>query len=114
MEKNYTSAVEKVEIDQGLKDYFIGVYNHMAGGLAVTALCAFVVANTSLINLMFNPQGGMSALGWLFLLAPLFIVFGFGWVVSRGTLSQVRGVFIAYSALMGVSLAPIFLVYTGA
>ena len=114
MERNYTSAVEKADIDQGLKDYFIGVYNHMAGGLTVTALCAFVVANTSLINLMFNPQGGMSALGWLFLLAPLFIVFGFGWVVSRGTLSQVRGVFIAYSALMGVSLAPIFLVYTGA
>lgn len=114
MEKNYTSAVERAGIDQGLKDYFIGVYNHMAGGLVVTALCAFVVANTSLINLMFSPHGGMSVLGWLFLFAPLIVVFGFGWVVSRGTLSQVRGVFIAYSALMGVSLAPIFLVYTGA
>ncbi len=114
MEKNYVSSVERVGVDQGLKDYFIGVYNHMAGGLVVTALCAFIVANTSLITLMFNPQGGMSVLGWLFLFAPLIVVFGFGWVVARGTLAQVRGVFIAYSALMGVSLAPIFLVYTGA
>ena len=114
MERNYTSAVEKTDVDQGLKDYFIGVYNHMAGGLLITALSAFIVANTSLINLMFNPQGGMSVMGWLFFLAPLVIILGFSWVVARGTLSQVRGVFIAYSALMGFSLAPIFLVYTGA
>ena len=80
----------------------------------LTALAAWVVANTSLINLMFSAQGGMSVLGWLFLLAPLVVVFAFGWVVARGTLAQVKGTFIAYSALMGISLAPIFMVYTGA
>ena len=114
LERNYTSAVEKNEVDEGLRSYFISVYNHMSGGLLLTALTAWIVANTSLIGLMFTPQGGMSALGWLFLLAPLIVVFGFGWVLSRGTLAQVRGVFILYSALMGVSMAPIFLVYTGA
>lgn len=114
LEGNYTSAVEKAEIDEGLRSYFVSVYNHMAGGLVLTALTAWVVANTSLINLMFSAQGGMSVLGWLFLLAPLVVVFAFGWVVARGTLAQVRGTFIAYSALMGISLAPIFMVYTGA
>ena len=114
LEKNYTSAVEKNEIDAGLRSYFISVYNYMAGGLLLTALTAWLVANTSLIGMMFDARGGMSALGWLFLLAPLIVVFGFSWVVSRGSLSQVRGVFILYSALMGISLAPIFLVYTGA
>ncbi|MDO4184205.1 MAG: Bax inhibitor-1/YccA family protein [Rhodospirillales bacterium] len=114
LERNYTSAVEKAEIDEGLRSYFVSVYNHMAGGLVLTALTAWVVANTSLINLMFSAQGGMSVLGWLFLLAPLVVVFAFGWVVARGTLAQVRGTFIAYSALMGISLAPIFMVYTGA
>ena len=114
LEKNYTSAVEKNEIDAGLRSYFISVYNYMAGGLLLTALTAWLVANTSLIGMMFDARGGMSALGWLFLLAPLLVVFGFSWVVSRGSLSQVRGVFILYSALMGISLAPIFLVYTGA
>lgn len=114
LERNYTSAVEKAEIDEGLRSYFVSVYNHMAGGLVLTALTAWVVANTSLINLMFSAQGGMSVLGWLFLLAPLVVVFAFGWVVARGTLAQVKGTFIAYSALMGISLAPIFMVYTGA
>lgn len=114
LERNYTSAVERADVDQGLRSYFVSVYNHMAGGLLITALAAFFVANSSLMQLMFNEQGGMSVLGWLFLLAPLIVVFAFGWVVSRGTLSQVRGVFLLYSALMGVSMAPIFLVYTDA
>lgn len=114
LERNYTSAVEKTEIDEGLRSYFMSVYNHMAGGLVLTALMAWVVANTPLINMMFSAQGGMSFWGWLFLLAPLFVVFAFGWVVAKGTLAQVRATFIGYSALMGVSLAPIFLVYTGA
>ena len=86
----------------------------MAGGLLVTALTAYFIANTPLIAMMFDARGGMSGLGWLFLLAPLIVVFGFGWVVNRGTLNQVRGVFLLYSALMGISLAPVFLVYTGA
>ena len=114
MEKNYTSAVEKVEIDQGLKNYFIGIYNHMAGGLLITALSAYVVANTFLIRLMFNAQGGMSVFGWLFLFAPLIAVLCFGRVVSRWTLKQVRRFFIGFSVLMGFSLSPIFLAYTGA
>lgn len=114
LEKNYTSAVERADTDEGLRSYLISVYNYMAGGLLVTALTAYFVASSSLMGLMFDARGGMSGLGWLFLLAPLIVVFGFNWVVNRGTLNQVRGVFLLYSALMGISLAPIFLVYTGA
>lgn len=116
LEKNYTDVgIEKTSVDEGLRAYFVGVYNHMAGALVITGLVAFLVANTSLLGLMFNPQtGGMSVLGWLFLLSPLIVIFGFNWVIQRGSIGQVRGVFWLYSALMGVSLAPIFLVYTGA
>ncbi len=115
LEKNYTDVgIEKTSVDENLRAYFVGVYNHMAGALVITGLVAFLVANTSLLGLIFNPQGGMSILGWLFLLSPLIVIFGFSWVLQRGTLGQVRGVFWLYSALMGVSLAPIFLVYTGA
>lgn len=114
LEKNYASAVERMDVDEGLRSYLISVYNYMAGGLLVTALTAYFIANSSLMGMMFDVRGGMSGLGWLFLLAPLVVVFGFGWVVNRGTLNQVRGVFLLYSALMGISLAPVFLVYTGA
>ena len=114
LERNYTSAIEINDVDEGLRSYLISVYNYMASGLVVTALAAFLVANSSLINLMFSAQGGMSGLGWLFLFAPLIVVFGFSWVLTRGTLGQVRGVFFLYSALMGISLAPVVLAYTGA
>ena len=107
LERNYTSAVERADIDEGLRSYLVSVYNYMAGGLLITALAAFIVANTSMLGMMFDARGGMSGLGWLFFLAPLIVVFAFGHVVQRGTLSQVRGVFVLYSALIGISLAPI-------
>lgn len=44
----------------------------------------------------------------------MIVVFGFSWVLTRGTLGQVRGVFFLYSVLMGISLAPVVLAYTGA
>lgn len=66
LERNYTSAIERNDVDEGLRSYLISVYNYMASGLVVTALAAFLVANSSLINLMFSAQGGMSGLGWLF------------------------------------------------
>ena len=110
-----TSAV----VDEGLREYMLKVYNYMAGGLCVTALVAYLIANTSLLTLFFNisPDGrvlGMSALGWISLIAPLIFVFAFGWVLKRGTLAHGQGVFWVYSALVGASLTPIFLVYTSA
>ncbi len=107
----------KTYVDEGLRQYMLKVYNYMSGGLCLTALAAYIVANTSLIRLFFNitPQGvSMSGLGWLFLFAPLIMVFAFGWVVQRGSLQQVQTMFWAFSAVMGVSLTPILLVYTGA
>ena len=84
LQKNYTDVgVERTAVDDGLRAYLVSVYNHMAGALAVTAAVAFLVANTSLITMMFNPQtGGMSVLGWLFLLSPLIVIFGFNWVLT--------------------------------
>lgn len=100
-------------VDEGLRSFMLKIYNYMAGGLTATAAVAYIVAsNPSLLRLFFN-QTGYSAFGWLALLAPLILIFAFGWVVQKGTLQQVRAVFWGYSALMGISLAPIFLAYTG-
>lgn len=107
----------KTYVDEGLRQYMLKVYNYMTGGLCLTALAAYLVANTSLIRLFFTitPQGAtMSGLGWLFLFAPLIMTFAFGWVVQRGTLPQVKAMFWGFSAVMGISLTPILLAYTGA
>ena len=116
--KNFAtvSAKSAATVDEGLRQYMIKVYNYMAAGLCLTAFAAYLVANTSLIRLFFNitPQGAsLSGLGWLFLLAPFLMIFAFGWVLSRGTLAQVQGVYWGYAAVMGAALAPVFIAYTG-
>ena len=115
MEKEIYSQSHSTTIDVGLRSYMQKVYNFMAGGLCVTALAAWLVANTSLINVFLNitPQGAtLSGFGWLAFIAPIIMVFAFNWVVNSGTAKQVQLLFWGYAALMGISLTPIFLLYT--
>ena len=113
-----TKTQTQTIVDEGLKDYMLKVYNFMAGGLAVTALAAFLCLNTPLIRIFFSVnaagQVSMSALGWLILFAPLIMVFAFSWVLNRGTTQQIQMVFWGFSAVMGLSLTPTLLAYTGA
>lgn len=111
---NFASYSNANVIDQGLRNYMLKIYNYMAGGLTATALAAYlIVTNPSIFRLFFNEMG-YTGFGYLALFAPLILVFAFGWVLNRGTIGQVKAMFWGYSLLMGVSLAPIFLVYTGA
>ncbi len=109
--KSYTPAVERATIDEGLRSYMLKVYNYMTGGLLLTAFAAWATINTPLFNLFFS-RTGLTGFGWLIFLAPLILVFAFNWVVARGSLLQVQSVFWGFSALMGMSLAPIMLIYT--
>lgn len=118
--KEISHSTAQVYVDEGLRQYMLRVYNYMTGGLTVTALAAFIVMNSpALISLFFNisPAGniiGMSTLGWLMLFAPLIMVFAFGWVIARGTTKQVQATFWGFAAIMGISLSPTLLIYTGA
>ena len=108
----YTSNAQVV--DEGLRNYMLKIYNYMAGGLAVTGIISYLIANNLQILRLFITPTGYSAFGWLALLAPLIMIFAFGWVVNKGTIAQVQAMFWGFSALMSVSLAPVFLIYTGA
>ena len=114
---NQIYSEAKTVIDEGLRSYMLKVYNFMAGGLLATGLVAWIVATTpSLLQIFFNitPQGAsLSGFGWLALIAPLVMVFAFGWVVRSGTAKQVQLLFWTYAGVMGISLTPIFLLYTG-
>ncbi len=112
--REFASYSSSEAIDQGLREYMLKIYNYMAGGLTATALSAYlIITNPSIFRLFFN-ETGYTGFGYLALFAPLIVIFAFNWVLTSGTLSQVRNMFWGYSLLMGVSLAPIFLVYTGA
>ena len=114
--KTYPQTSDFALVNEGLRQHLMKVFNFMAGGLTITALVAYICLNTPLIGLFFSVNGqsvSLSALGWLFFLAPLFMVFAFSWIVNKGTAKQVQGMFWGYSAVMGIALSPILLVYTG-
>jgi FtsH-binding integral membrane protein len=106
-----------VAVDEGLRAYMLRVYNYMTVGLVLTGVTAWAVVNTSLINLFFQQSEtgfGMTALGWIAFLAPLALVFVFSFAIQRMSVATAQLLFWVYAALMGVSLSPILLLYTGA
>jgi uncharacterized protein len=104
-----SGTVERAEIDQGLRSYMLRVYNYMASGLALTGIVAFAVSS--------SPQAMHAIFGtplfWLVVLAPLGLVFFLSARINAMQASTAQALFWVYSALMGVSLASIFVVYTG-
>jgi len=92
------------------------VYNWMAGGLALTGLVAWWAQSSETVILaLFNPQtGGPTMLFWLLAIAELGLVFGISGMVHRMSASTAGLLFVLYSALNGLTISFIFLIYTQA
>ena len=96
--------------DEGLRKYMISVYNNMFVALIISALTALFVSNSpALMNAIFN-----SPLRWIVMLAPIGFVLYFSFKISSMSAQTAKNCLRAFSALMGLSLAPIFIIYTGA
>ena len=105
-------------IDEGLRAHMLRVYNFMTIGLVLTGAVAWAVANTSLGTLFFTftATGGatLSIFGWVALIAPFALVLLLSFGINRMSTGTAQLVFWIYAAVMGVSLAPILMLYTGA
>ena len=95
------------EIDTG-RQYMLRVYNFMAGGLGVTGLVAYAAVATGLYQ-----QIAATPLIWVVMLAPLALVVLLSFRIERMSVGAAQASFWGYAALMGLSLAGIFLIYTG-
>lgn len=102
------AGVAGADIDVGLRQYMLRVYNYMAGGLLLTGGVAYAAASSGLYQTIFQ-----TPLFWIVLLAPLAIVFLLSFRIEKMSLGSAQLSFWAYAALVGLSLAGIFLVYTG-
>lgn len=103
------AQAEAAQIDVGLRQYMLRVYNYMASGLALTGIVALLVASSpAAVQLIFG-----TPLKWVIMLAPIGLVFFLGAKIHSMQSSTASALFWVYSALMGASLASVLLVFTG-
>jgi FtsH-binding integral membrane protein len=136
------TPAETAAIDAGLRAYMLRVYNYMVIGLALTGIAALAiyllsvtddVANASYViragraipvpaglavqnrDILLTGIGYavfVSPLKWAIIFAPLALVFGLSFGVSRLRPATAQVLFWIYATLVGLSLAAIFLAYT--
>ncbi|ESW91334.1 MULTISPECIES: Bax inhibitor-1/YccA family protein [unclassified Mesorhizobium] len=95
--------------DEGLRRHMLRVYNYMGLGLVVTGVIAFVVASTPALYVpIFS-----TPLKWVVMLAPLAFVLLFSFRMQAMSAGGAQAMFWAFCAVMGLSLASVFLVFTG-
>ncbi|MGC2414986.1 MAG: Bax inhibitor-1/YccA family protein [Stellaceae bacterium] len=98
----------QVDIDVGLRDYMLRIYNYMASGLALTGIVAYVFAQSGMyLSLAHTP------LIFLVMLAPLGLVMWLSYGINRMQASTAQALFWLFAAVMGLSMASIFLRFTG-
>jgi len=116
-------------IDAGLRAYMLRVYNYMFAGLALTGVTAY---GTYLAAVTTDPSAAaarlpngimLTSLGvalfkgplmWVLLLGSLGLVMFLSFRISKMSLGAARTSFLAYAALIGVTFASLFVVYTQA
>lgn len=95
----------------GVNRFIANVFSWMVAGLAVTALTAWYFAASGAIA-AFYTETGMSALGWLVMLAPIGFILAMNLGFQRWSTTAITLLFFAFSVVMGMSLSSIFIVYT--
>ena len=102
------AQADAAQIDVGLRQYMLRVYNYMTGGVALTGVVAYLVANSpTMLNAIYG-----TPLQWVVMLAPLGFVMVLSFGVNRLSPMMAQVLFWAFAAVMGVSLSYIFLAYT--
>ena len=113
-ENGYQTAIQ-AENEQTLQRYVAGVmrrvYGKMTLGLLLTALTSLLIVNTpAALALLFSSR----AMIWILFAVEIGLVIYLSARLDKLSTGTAAALFYLYSALNGVVLAPIFLMYTGA
>jgi uncharacterized protein len=116
-------------IDAGLRAYMLRVYNYMLVGLGITGFASYATYQLATTT---DPAASAARLGngvmltslgvtiftgplmWLLILAPLGLVLFLSFRINRMSVVAAQTTFWIYAGLVGVSLASLLVVYTGA
>ena len=103
-----SASISSANIDVGLRAHMNKVYALMSIGLFLTGGVAYIVGNNE--TLVMSLFTGMSR--WVVMFAPLVVVFAMGSMINSLRASTAQLIFYAFSALMGLSISYIFMIYT--
>ena len=132
------TSAEAAAVDAGLRAHMLRIYNYMVLGLVITGVASLAVHALSVtpdvaaaakitrddieipirlagLNMYLTPLGYMIFVGpmkWPVILAPLVLVFALSFGIERLRPRIAQLLFWLYAALLGVSLASLFMVYT--
>jgi FtsH-binding integral membrane protein len=127
-DRNYAAARgyaadRAVAIDAGLRAHMLRVYNYMSGGVALTAVLAWLTYQAAVVTDASGAIIGLTSFGQavysgpmtiVLLLGTLGLVFFISFRINRLQATTALALFMVYAALLGVALSSIFIAYTGA
>jgi uncharacterized protein len=96
---------DAIAVDAGLRSYMLRIYNYMVAGVGLTALVAW-------LTYQLTGRALLQTLMWIFILAPLALVFFISARIHTLSVTTARRVFFVYAALVGVSLSTLLHIYT--
>lgn len=110
------------ELDVGLRQHMLRVYNYMTSGLALTGLVAYVISQMAVVTNEAGQVVGLTQLGaalyttplaWVVMLSPLAFVLALTFGIRRMSFGTLQIVFWLFATAMGASLSSIFIQFTG-
>lgn len=103
-----TRPVTEEQTNEMVRRFMLSVYNWMTLGLGLTALAAFGIGRSSLVNVILaNPM-----LFWGIIIVQFAVVLGMSFLMNKINSYLAVGLFFVYSLLTGVTFSTLFLVYT--
>lgn len=105
-----------IQLDEATvsRKFIANVFLWMFVALAISSVCAYEFAvNDSLRALLYNPQtGGSTGLGTLSIFAPFAFILAISFGLNKMSYPVLVVLFIAFAAIMGISLSYVLLIYT--
>ena len=98
-------------VDAGLRSYMLSVYNYMASGVLLTGIVALLFSQwEGAPALLFGP----GPVKYVLMFAPLAFVLMLSFGINKLSTAAAQALFWAFAVVMGLSMASIFFVFTGA
>lgn len=97
--------------DRSISRFITNVFSWMVAGLLVTATAAYYTAESGFIEQLYTDTG-MSALGWVVMLAPFGFILAMNMGFHRWSSMSLTLLFMAFSGVMGMSLSSILFIYS--